>query len=1144
MGVGGLSMKIIRSRIAALAPPRGPTVAYGVGLGRTDDTLDAAGATTAALRDRVATLEDEVERVKRERDFLLASLEQVPVGMELYDKDGVARWMNRAMAEFAGLKDPDEAIGKFNILTDPFATQTGVDHWYRRAYGGELTRTEEIRLSMAVASDWETTGKEVAFRMALCPRRATDGTVDGVMAIMHEVTQHDVIRRVSERLLGCLDRRTGGQAVVTTLVGSMDIRAARLWCLSPDMRTLTLRAEATDLGGRIALVEELAACGEFTDQTIIPAAVLASFERAAVVVRRREDEGELGWALAGEASPTVQVRIAQAIRGASGVLGVIEVGVSISYGASQGLPTLLARIGEQYAEFAMRTVTQARLRAAFDSSPDAKFVLSLDGAVLQANARALELFGRSPTTWAQVFRDPSEAGDILTRAKLTDARDASPRLWAEAQLLQADGAVFPAEVGLVWMPEGHCFNVSLRDVRERRRLDAELAFARAEKTRLEALHQTIERLVLELPIATFVLSPSGAVLLENIAAGELRVRLGIAPDSTALRDMLPCTSTCAVRSSDGSCDVTLRTVDGGALMVELRSTEIELQEGVCSVVSMVDLTERRMAAEADAVSRVLDAKSAALVEMEALAETIAIQRDALAVSNERYQRELDAKKMFVANMSHEIRTPLTGVVGIVGLLMREELPPIERQYVEVLHRSSRTLMALVDDALDFSRMDMERIQLNPERVDLCELTSDVVESASPLAHGKGLEIAVWMDEAVPRHVELDPLRLRQVLGNLIANSWKFTEFGEVVLRVFMDPEDPRSVVFEVCDTGIGFSEADSERLFAPFAQANTSLHRKHGGAGLGLAISRTLVELMGGRITARAVPNSGSCFRVVLPVQPSSASSTELTGLESLRVLVLDSHVAAREGVAHLLKRGGAAVFQTSTVGEAIRVASGLHLAEAPCTVALVAVPLGMSSSDISRLVATLEGVQIPRVILMTSGAHLSFGEAPSQLPSRCATVSKPVRARILHDILVSPRPHAQAEPSPQTTRVAPVRGRVLVVDDVAVNRWIVCKMLMQMDVEVDQAASGTSAMSKLAESRYDLVLLDLQMPDVDGYEVLKRLRSHPWPAGAPRCIAFSAHATQEGREAALAAGFDDHLAKPLTFEMLQGVLARNLNLA
>jgi signal transduction histidine kinase/CheY-like chemotaxis protein/PAS domain-containing protein len=1110
-------------------------------LGRTDDTLDGAVPTTAELRDRVAALEAEVDRVKRERDFLLASLDQVPVGMELYDKDGVARWMNRAMVEFAGLKDPDEAIGKFNILTDPFATQTGVDRWYRRAYAGALTRTEEIRLSMAVAADWETTGKEVAFRMALCPRHATDGTVDGVMAIMHEVTQHDVIRRVSDGLLACSDRRTGAQAVVTTLVGSMDIRAARVWCLSPDMRTLTLRAGATDVGGRIEFVEEVAACGEFMDQAIIPSSVLASFERAAVVVCRREDDGELGWDLSGGASPAVEVRIAQAIRGSSGVLGVIEVGVSSSYAASQGLPTLLSRIGEQYAEFAMRTVTQARLRAAFDSSPDAKFVLSNDGAVLQANARAVELFGRSPVAWEEVFRDPSEAGDILTRARRSAASAAPPPDWVEVPLLQVDGAAFPAEVGVVWLPEGHCYNVSLRDVRERRRLDAELAFARAEQIRLEGLHQTIERLVLELPVATFVLSPSGAVLLENIAARELRARLGIDADSTALRDMLPCASTCTLRSADCACDVTLRTLDGGALMVELRSTEIELQEGPCSVLSMVDLTERRLAAEADAVSRVLDAKSAALVEMEALAETIAIQRDALAVSNERYQLELDAKKMFVANMSHEIRTPLTGVVGIVGLLMREELPPIERQYVEVLHRASRTLMALVDDALDFSRMDMERIQLNPERVDLCELTSDVVESASPLAHGKGLEIAVWMDESVPRHVDLDPLRLRQVLGNLIANSVKFTEFGEVVLRVFIDAEDPLSVVFEVRDTGIGFAEADSERLFAPFAQANTSLHRKHGGAGLGLAISRTLVELMGGRITARAVPNSGSCFRVVLPVRASSESSTELTGLESLRVLVLDSHLAAREGAAHLLKRGGAAVFQTSTVGEAIRVASGLHLAGAPCTVALVAVPLGMSSLDISRLVATLEGVQIPRVILMTSGAHLSFGDAPSQLPSRCATVSKPVRARMLHEILVSPSPNANAEPSSQTTRLAPVRGRVLVVDDVAVNRWIVCKMLQQLDVEVDQAASGTSAISKLAESRYDLVLLDLQMPDVDGYEVLKRLRTLPRTGAAPRCISFSAHATQEGRAAAIAAGFDDHLAKPLTFEMLQGVLERNL---
>jgi signal transduction histidine kinase/ActR/RegA family two-component response regulator len=366
-----------------------------------------------------------------------------------------------------------------------------------------------------------------------------------------------------------------------------------------------------------------------------------------------------------------------------------------------------------------------------------------------------------------------------------------------------------------------------------------------------------------------------------------------------------------------------------------------------------------------------------------------------------------AKSRFLAAMSHEIRTPLSGVLGLLGLMLEEPLPPRQQERAQIALASAQSLLVILNDILDFSKLEARRIRIAPEPVEIRPLVAEVVELMAPTAARKGLELSHEIADRVPARLVADPMRLRQVLTNLLSNATKFTEEGRIVVRVDYAPGDEGEgeLALEVQDTGIGIPPEQQERVFLDFVQADSSLTRRSGGTGLGLAICRQLVEMMGGAITLRSVPGMGSTFAVTIPTRPTETAAGA----------------------------GGAARQET-----------------------------------------------------------------------------------------------------------APARPlRVLLAEDNATNRYLITAYLRAGGHAVEVVANGTEAVAATAGGRFDVVLMDVQMPEVDGLAATRAIRALPAPAGAVPIIALTANAMPEDRDACLAAGMTDYLAKPVEVAALNQALAR-----
>jgi PAS domain S-box-containing protein len=441
----------------------------------------------AALRARVADLERELAATRAERDFLYASLEHVPVGLEMYDQDGVALWLNRAMLEFTGLPSAEVAVGRFNILTDPFSVATGMVDYYRRAYAGEVVHTREFAIDLELAAiDWGASSKLIRFRMVLCPQRDADGRVLRVLAVMFEVTQHHVARRVAERLLATHDDDEASRLIVEELTREHDILHARVW-----------RDPGAEGGALAQHAQRLRATEENPPTTH---GVADDFAR-----RARDTAQTQTWMGAEERAPTsepthptLHARVAAPIQAPQGVVGVIEVGTSSRYLATQALPAMVERIAELYAEFYTRTRAQQRFERLFQRSPDPTLVIDAAGVVHAANERARALFGETPASLDAVF-EGFTALDPRHLAAFDEGRDAHrPVVWLAQNVVLPDGASVPAEIGVSLLDadahEGARRAVlAVRDLRERAAFEAELRRSLAEKeTLLREVHHRVK----------------------------------------------------------------------------------------------------------------------------------------------------------------------------------------------------------------------------------------------------------------------------------------------------------------------------------------------------------------------------------------------------------------------------------------------------------------------------------------------------------------------------------------------------------------------------------------------------------------------------------------------------------------------------
>jgi signal transduction histidine kinase/CheY-like chemotaxis protein/HPt (histidine-containing phosphotransfer) domain-containing protein len=564
----------------------------------------------------------------------------------------------------------------------------------------------------------------------------------------------------------------------------------------------------------------------------------------------------------------------------------------------------------------------------------------------------------------------------------------------------------------------------------------------------------------------------------------------------------------------------------------------ELARGFNVMLEQIQERDRRLAAHRDELEQEVEVRTAQLRKAKDLAEAGS-----------------RAKSEFLATMSHEIRTPMNGILGMTELLRGTALSPQQQRFTEAVYESGEHLLSIINDILDFSKIEAGKLEIESINFSLRQLVEDVGYMFAHVAEAKGLELVCAVPHDVPVAVKGDPVRVRQIMTNLVNNAVKFTRQGEVVIRVKLLHENPQQARFrfEVQDTGIGIRAEAQTRIFSAFAQADSSTTRRYGGTGLGLAIAKRLVEMMHGHIGVESEPGRGTVFWFEIPFIKQDAHARTVIDmaerLNGLRVLVVDDNATNREILEHQLR--GWSMHYTGAEGGhgALQMLEQSAAHHQPFDLAIL--DLHMPEMDGFELAQAIKANArfAPLPLVMLSSVSVSSDHPPRRAAPIDYYLTKPVRQSDLYDALstamslrktterAAPQP-----PVPAPVLPADLRGRVLVAEDNAVNQQVAAAMLESLGVAYSLAENGLVALDRVSHEPFDLVLMDCQMPEMDGFAATAQIRSLQRDGLLRRnlpVVALTANAVEGDRERCIAAGMDDYLSKPFTREQLAATLLR-----
>jgi len=539
-------------------------------------------------------------------------------------------------------------------------------------------------------------------------------------------------------------------------------------------------------------------------------------------------------------------------------------------------------------------------------------------------------------------------------------------------------------------------------------------------------------------------------------------------------------------------------------------------------------------------------------ELRETLETVEIQNIELDIARKTALQASRVKSEFLANTSHEIRTPLNGIIGFSELLKKTELNTQQSEYLETIDESAKGLLTIINDILDFSRLEIGKLTLEYKPVRLRQVVEESLRLAAPTAHEKKLRLLTVIDHDIPEHLLGDPLRLKQVLSNLLSNAIKFTNTGHILISVSKEDraDNQITIQFRITDSGIGLNQDQQDQLFDAFTQLDSSESRAHGGTGLGLAIAKGLVDRMNGQIGVESEPGKGATFwfTSTLGRNPNAANTAGyLTGtLRNIRAMVYDCSTMSRTEITHYLRGWGAHIHEISrfedielNTEEACR-SGQIHLAILDAQVN----DKQFDKRKLREIVDTLnQDYSIPAIVLGTPAIQRQI--EPALEGTHSTIISRPIFCNRLHQIVCEQLGIIIPDTDIETSSSSIISGddivdiRILAVDDNPANLRLVSELLKDLNVVVVAVDNGADALKLCATEHFDLVLMDIQMPGMDGLQTTKELRKRENPGSRTPVVALTAHAANEQKSKLLLAGMDDYLTKPVSENELRHIIDR-----